>query len=85
MLLKSVQTIIYTDASDFQLSACIVHDGQPVIYFFHKLLKSQQNYTIMEKEILFTVATLDVFQGMLLGADIHVLTGNKNLMYTLKI
>jgi hypothetical protein len=58
----NMQFDIYTDASDFQLGACIIQEGKPVAYFLQKLTKSQQNYTTIEKEMLSTLQLLKNFK-----------------------
>ncbi len=48
---------VFTDASDFQLGACIIQEGRPIVYFSQKLTKSPQK----ENKMLSIVATLKEF------------------------
>ena len=61
--------------------AVIPQKGKPIAFYSQKTNSAQQNYTTTEKELLSIVATLKEFCNILLGHQITVYIGHKNLIY----
>jgi hypothetical protein len=72
---------IYTDASPYQLVACISQNRKPTAFYIQKLTPAQRWYTTTEQELLSTVKILKEFQTILLGQQIIVHTDHENLTY----
>ena len=58
---------VYRDSSDLQLGEIIIQDGVPVAFYSRKLNPAQNNYSTLEKELLFIKEILKDFHSMLFG------------------
>jgi hypothetical protein len=65
---------IHTDASAYQLGACISQNGKPIAFYSRKLTPAQTRYTTTEQELLSIVKILKEFHTILLGQQLIVHT-----------
>jgi len=72
---------IYTDTSHYQLGAVVSQEGKPIAFYSRKLNPAQMRYTTTERELLSIRETLKEYRNILLGQQIKVFTGHKNLVY----
>jgi hypothetical protein len=57
-----------------------MQDDIPVAHYSKNLNSAQMNYATIDKELLCVIATLREFHSMLLGAELHIHTDQKNIL-----
>jgi hypothetical protein len=72
---------VYTDASNKQLGAVIMKEGNPLALYSRKLNSAQTRYTTGEQELLSIVETMKEFRDILLGQQVIVHTDHLNILY----
>ena len=70
---------IFTDASNYQLGACIMQDDISVAYYSKKINIAQINYATIDNKLLCVIVALREFCSMQLGAELHIRTDHKNI------
>jgi hypothetical protein len=72
---------VYKDASNNQLGAVIMQEGEPLAFYSRKLNSAQTCYTTGEQELLSIVETVKEFRDILLGLQVIVHTDHLNILY----
>ena len=73
---------IYTDASDRQLGATVVQNGEPLGFYTRGLNLAQEGYTTVGgRELLGAIGGVGAFGGTLRGQQLVVHTDHLNLLY----
>ena len=75
------QFLVYTDASDFGLSAVLEQDNHVIAYASRTLTKSEQNYSVIQKECLAIVYATKQFRHYLLGRQFQLHTDHAPLQW----
>lgn len=77
---KNKTFTLETDASQTGFGARLVQDNKIVGFYSHKLTPKEANYTVMEKEIMSIVRSLEYFKHLIWNSKIEIKTDNKDLI-----
>ena len=76
---KDKDHIIQTDASKTGISAVLLQEGQPIVYAFRALSKTEKRYSNIERELLGVVFGLERLHHYTFGSSITVETDHQPL------
>jgi hypothetical protein len=79
------EVTIQTDASKSGLGCCLMQEGKPVAYSSRSLNDAEQNYAMIEKEMLGIVYATHKFHQFIYGRKINVITDHKPLVSIINV
>jgi hypothetical protein len=72
---------VYTDASNKQLGAVIIQEGEPLAFYSRKLNSARTHHTSGEQELLCIIETLKEFRDIVLGEQVILHTDHLNIFH----
>ncbi|KAG0420320.1 Retrovirus-related Pol polyprotein from transposon 17.6 [Dictyocoela roeselum] len=69
------------DASDNGIGSILLQDNKLIGYYSKKYSPSEVNYTVIEKEVLAILKSLQHFKQIVFNTKIHIYTDNANLLF----
>eukprot|EP00477_Mikrocytos_mackini_P002368 GAHX01002627.1.p1 GENE.GAHX01002627.1~~GAHX01002627.1.p1 ORF type:complete len:943 (-),score=146.49 GAHX01002627.1:47-2875(-) len=72
---------LFCDASDVGLSGILLHQDKIVRIFSKKLSSAEENYSIVEREELAIIRSLENMKALIGNNEIKIFTDNKNLTF----
>ncbi|KAG0427035.1 Retrovirus-related Pol polyprotein from transposon 17.6 [Dictyocoela muelleri] len=72
--------IIHADSSEYTIGAVLSQEKGVVDHYSKKLINSQLNYSIVEKEMFAIYMAINKWKSLIGGSKIIVYTDNKNLL-----
>lgn len=73
------------DASNLAIGAILYQEKQIIGIFSQKLLKSQLNYTVCEKEMYAIIKSIEHFKKIIFDSKVIIKTDNRNITYNKNI
>lgn len=69
-----------TDASDTTVGSVLSQNERPIAYFSKSLTKSQQNYSVTERELLAVILSVQRFRHYVLGSELEIVTDHSAIL-----
>ncbi|MCO5576624.1 hypothetical protein L7F22_030439 [Adiantum nelumboides] len=73
--------VVETDASDRAIGAVLLQDGRPIAFESKTLDKSQQNYSVYERELYAIIHALKKWRHYLYGAQFEIVFDHESIKW----